>query len=177
MHLPTTSQLLSPAQLVGYLAFVLGITAFLQRDDRRLKGFLASECATYVAHFLLLGNPVASASSGVSGCRTLLSLRFRSRRLMIALMLVYLAVGAALARSPAGWLPVVGSCFATWALFTLRGVRLRLAILASTLLWLANNLLSGSVGGSLLEALIAATSVTTILRMVRQPGGETGTRP
>ncbi len=172
MHLPEASWLLSPAQLPGYLAFVLGVTAFLQRDDRRLKLFLASECAAYVAHFALLGNATAASSAGVSGARTLLSLRFRSRRLAVACMGVYLALGAALSRSPAGWLPVVGSCVATWGLFTQDGIRMRLLALVSTLLWLTNNVLSHSVGGTVLEAFIAAASVTTIVRMLREPRAE-----
>lgn len=159
---------LSPAQLLGYLAFVLGVTAFLQRDDRRLKLFLASECVAYVVHFALLGNPTAASSASVSFVRLLLSLRFRSRRLAVMVMAVYLALGAALARSPAAWLPVAGSCLSTWGLFTMRGIRMRMLVLVSTLLWLANNILSRSVGGTLLEALIAVVSVTTILRMVRE---------
>jgi hypothetical protein len=32
----------SPAQCVGYVAFVLGVTAFLQKDDRRFKQYMAT---------------------------------------------------------------------------------------------------------------------------------------
>ncbi len=162
------AQLLSPAQLFGYVAFVLGVTAFLQRDDRRLKLFLAAESATYVVHFALLGNPTAASSAAVSGVRTSLSVRFGSRRLAVIIIAAYVALGVALARTPAGWLPVVGSCFATWGLFTMSGIRLRLLVFVSTLLWLINNIVSGSVGGTLLEALIATTSITTIVRMARE---------
>lgn len=165
MHLPDLAQLLSPAQVAGYLAFVLGVTAFLQRNDRRLKLFLVSECVVYLAHFTLLGNPTAAAASGLSAVRTTASLRYRSRRLAVAVMITYLALGALLSRSAVGWLPVVGSCLGTWGLFTQHGIRMRLLVLASTFLWLANNVISGSVGGTLLEALIATASITTIVRM------------
>lgn len=167
MHLDP-SQLLSPAQLLGYLAFVLGVSAFLQRSDRRLKLLLASECVAYVVHFALLGNPTAAASSGVSTARALLSLRFRSRRLAVIVIATYLALGVTFARTPAGWIPVVGSCISTWGLFTAQGIRMRVLVLVSTFLWLVNNVLSGSVGGTLLEALVATASVTTIVRMVRE---------
>ena len=50
---------LSPAQLIGYVALVLGVSAFLQRDDRRMKLLIAVECFVYVAYFLLLGRPPA----------------------------------------------------------------------------------------------------------------------
>lgn len=177
MHLPDASQLLSPAQLLGYLAFVLGVTAFLQRDDRRLKLFLAAECLAYVVHFSLLGNPTAAASSGLSAVRTTASLRYRSRPLALAVMATYLTLGACLARSPAGWLPVLGSCLGTWGLFMMHGIRMRLLVLTSTLFWLTNNILSGSVGGTLLEALIATASITTIVRMIREQRRGAAARP
>ncbi len=168
MHLLDPSWLLAPAQLPGYLAFVLGVTAFLQRDDRRLKLYLVAEAAAYVVHFALLGNPTAASSASVSGVRTLLSVRFRSRRLAVAVMAAYLMLGAALSRTAAGWLPVVGSCLATWGMFTLAGIRMRILVLASTLLWLANDVLSGSVGGTVLEGFVATVSAYTIVRMVRE---------
>ena len=45
----------SPAQYVGYAAFVLGVGSFLQKDDRRFKIFMAAECLAYIVHFALLG--------------------------------------------------------------------------------------------------------------------------
>ncbi len=180
MHLDP-SQLLSPAQLLGYVALVLGVSAFLQRSDRRLKLLLAAECVAYVVHFALLGNPTAASSSGVSLTRVLLSLRFRSRRLALIVMATYLALGAFLARTPAGWLPVLGSCISTWGLFTAHGIRMRLLMLVSTLLWLANNVVSGSVGGTLLETFVATASIATIVRLVREartgPAIEAGGTP
>ena len=53
----------SPAQCIGYAAFVLGVGSFMQTDDRRFKLFMAGECFAYVLHFALLGNPTAVASS------------------------------------------------------------------------------------------------------------------
>ncbi len=60
---------------------------------------------------------------------------------------------------------MVGSCLGGIAIFTLDGIPLRLLLLCSTALWLVNNVLSGSVGGTILESLIATASVSTILRM------------
>jgi hypothetical protein len=157
---------LSPAQLLGFLALVLGVGAFLQRDDRRLKLLLAAECAVYVGHFALLGNPPASASAGVSAARNLLSLRFRTLWLALASVAVNVALAVALGTHGRGWIPVVGSCVGGVAIFTLHGIPLRLVLLSSTALWLTNNILSGSVGGTLLEALIATASISTIVRMV-----------
>lgn len=160
-------EIFSLAQCLGYLAFILGVTAFLQGTDRRLKLFSASQCLVYSAHFLLLGNLPASASTLVSSTRSLLSLKRRSLWLAALFIVVNLAAGAALAKTPAGWLPIVSSCAATVAMFGMRGIPMRLVLLGCTLLWLVNNILSGSIGGTSLEIVIAVANGTTIARMLR----------
>ena len=45
---------------------------------------------------------------------------------------------------------------------------MRLLLLVTTLCWLANNILSGSIGGTLLEAIIALVNGATMLRLWRQ---------
>jgi hypothetical protein len=72
-----------------------------------------------------------------------------------------------LAGNVLGWLPIIAFCIATVAVFFLQGVTMRLCFLSSTLLWLVNNIASGSIGGTLLEATIAVVNVSTILRMQR----------
>src|ERR1017187_524512 len=163
--------LLSPAQVVGYLALALGITAFLQKSDDRLKFFNATQGLVYALHFVLLGNLAACASSLISSLRSFLALRYRSWLLGAVIIGANVGLGAAFARNRAGWLPVIGSCIATIAIFTMRGVRFRCVLLASTLLWLANNILPGAFVGTLLELAKATINISTMIRMVRSSPG------
>ena len=158
---------LSPAQCFGYLAFVLGVSCFLQTDDRRFKWFMAGECLAYVAHFALLGNPTAVVSSLISMARSLLSLRTRSPWVAVAVVAANIGFGLAIADKASDWLPLTASCLGTIALFTLRGVPMRLLMLCGTGLWVANNVIVGSIGGTALEVVIAAINLTTIARMLR----------
>jgi len=158
-------QLLSPAQCVGYGAFVLGVAAFLQKTDRRLKLFNANQCLVYAAHFVLLGNVPASASSLISSLRSFAAVRTRSPLFAALIIALNLAVGAAFAGTGVGWLPVIASCAATVAIFYMEGIRLRLVLLGCTLMWLATNIYSGSIGGTLLELVIAVVNGATIFRM------------
>jgi len=160
-------QLFSPAQCVGYGAFVLGVVAFTQRTDRRLKLLQASQALVYTVHFLLLGNLPASASALLSSIRSFLALRTRSRLLAATIIGLNIAAGASFAKNGAGWLPVISSCAATLAIFYMQGVPMRLVLLGCTTLWLANNVISGSIGGTLLELVIAAVNASTIVRMLR----------
>jgi hypothetical protein len=157
----------SPAQLVGYCALALGITAFLQKSDQRLKFFNATQGLMYALHFVLLGNLPASASSLLSSFRSFLALRYRSLVLGAAIIAVNLGLGAVLSRSRAGWLPIIASCMATAAIFTMRGIPLRCVLLACTLLWLANNFITGSIGGTLLELANATLNISTMIRIAR----------
>ena len=156
---------LGAAQCFGYAAFALGVASFLQTDDHRFKLLMAGECIAYVVHFLLLGVPTAAASSVVSVARSVTSLYSRNAWLAAGFVALNIALGLQFATTWWSWLPLQASCIGTLALFLLEGVRMRLAMLVGTLLWQANNILSGSIGGTALELVVAATNGYTILRM------------
>jgi len=155
----------TPAQILGYVALVLGIAGFLQKSDTRLKVLIAAESIAYVVHFILLGNYPASGSAGVSCLRNLTSIKTRAPVWIAVFLAVNIAIGVTFATGIAGWLPITASCLATVAIFRMQGVAMRVVLLVCTLLWLVNNGLSGSIGGTVLESIIAIVNVTTILRL------------
>ena len=161
-----SGNLFSPAQLLGYVALVLGVAAFMQKCDTRLKVLIAGESIAYVVHFILLGNYPASGSAGVSCLRNLISIKSKSRWWIAVFLAVNIGIGVAFAKGITGWLPVVASGMATVAVFSIQGVALRSVLLVCTLLWLVNNALSGSVGGTVLEAIIATVNAATIVRLI-----------
>lgn len=160
-----TGSFFSLAQLLGYAALILGVSAFLQKSDRRLKVLIATESLAYVAHFILLGNYAASGSALASCLRMLVSLKSRAKGWIAFFVAVSLFIGVFFSKGWCGWLPVVASSLATVAVFALHGVVMRLVLLVCTLLWLANNWLSGSIGGTVLETIIALVNLWTIVRL------------
>ena len=123
-------------------------------------------------HFALLGNFSASASALISCVRSFLSLKSplalagrADRRYLCGCRL-------RLCRNGVGWLPVIGSAVATLAMFFMRGIPMRLVLLSSTLMWLANNIISRSIGGTVLESAIAIINISTIIRIFRSPAVE-----
>jgi len=44
---------------------------------------------------------------------------------------------------------------------------MRLLMMCGTALWIANNVIVGSIGGTALEVVIAVINLTTIVRMLR----------
>ncbi|MDR3579632.1 MAG: YgjV family protein [Oryzomonas sp.] len=154
-------------QCVGYVAFVLGVIAFLQKKDRPLKFFVGLESIAYTVHFTLLGNVTAAASALITSLRSFLAIKTSSTMVAAMVVIANVCAGLVLTKSLLGWLPVFGSCISTYAVFTMKGIPMRLVILCSTFCWLANNILCGSIGGTLLEAIIAIVNTSTIVRMCR----------
>jgi hypothetical protein len=158
-------QLFSAAQCVGYVAFAVGVSAFLQKSDRKLKALNATQSLVYSVHFSLLGNFSAAACSLLAGFRSFAALKTRSPLLAAVIIALNVAFGLVFAKNSVGWLPVIGSCLGTVGFFFMRGVRMRLVLLGGTFLWLANNILSGSIGGTALEATIAMVNLATMTRI------------
>lgn len=157
----------SLAQSIGYLAFLFGAAAFLQKNDPRLKFLNGTQCIFYALHFTLLGNLPAAGSLGISAARSFVSMKTQSRWLAALFLTLNVVVGSMLVHSRLGWLPIAGGCLATTALFLMRGIPMRVVLLSSTLCWLANNILSGSIGGTMLETTIACANVSTMIRLFR----------
>lgn len=155
----------SPAQLTGYVAFLLGVTAFAQRIDWKLKTLIAVECLAYTVHFALLGNPAASLSAGLSAVRMFVSLKTRSPYLAAFFLAANAILGGLLATSWTAVFSIAAGCSGTVAAFFLTGLGLRGLLFFATLCWLANNIVSGSIGGTLLETIIAVVNGVTMWRL------------
>ena len=170
-------QLFSAAQCVGYVAFAVGVSAFLQKSDRKLKALNATQSLVYSVHFTLLGNFSAAACSLLAGFRSFAALKTRSPLLAGAIIALNVVFGLVFAKGGVGWLPVIGSCLGTLGFFFMRGVRMRLVLLGGTFLWLANNILSGSIGGTALEATIAMVNIVTMTRIFLSRSETRATKP
>jgi hypothetical protein len=65
-------------------------------------------------------------------------------------------------------IPLTATAIATVAMFRLHGLKLRYVMLLCTFLWLINNILTGSIGGTAMESMIAVMSSITIFRLRRE---------
>lgn len=159
---------ISLAQALGFVSFALGIAAFYQKDDKKLKVVMVVFNINHMVHFFLLGAVTAGFSALLSAFRTALSVKFQSKLLAYFFIGCNLAVGFYLAEQWLDLLPIAGACIGTYALFCLEGIKMRLAFLAGALCWLSNNIVVGSIGGTLLEATLLSVNVITMLRLYRQ---------
>ena len=114
------------------------------------------QAAAYALHYTLLGNFGAAGSAGV------LQRALRRRGLFPlapgsppSSSASTSASAASWAEGIPGWLPVIGNSIGTLALFFLHGIAMRATLLSATAMILTTNVLSGSIGGTVLEIFIA----------------------
>ncbi len=169
--------MLVAGQALGLVSYGLGVYCFFQRDDRKLKIFMFILQFNNCLHFALLGAPTAVLSSFLAVIRTALSLKTSSRLVAWLFIGVSLLLGGWLAERWYDWLPVIGACIGTYALFCLTGIRMRLAFLVGASFWLANNVAVGSIGGTLLEVTLISVNSSTIVRLWLAQRRDAGNQP
>jgi len=155
------------AQGVGVIAFLIGITTFINRDERRFKMQLALYSATIGGHFFLMGAWPAGMSAGLNALRTLISLRTRSLWVMALFIILTLALGLVKLHHPIELLPVIGTIASTWALFRTTGLTTRCVMWCSTVCWVIHNFWLGSIGGTLIEGSFLVMNGVNIIRFWR----------
>lgn len=162
-----SSDFFSVAQLFGHATFLLGMVTFSRKNDGHFKQWLTAQNLLYATHFYLMGNPAAMAGALLSAARNVLSMKTRALWVAFLLLSLNVALGFVFVRSAWNVLPLLATAVATLSMFRLDGLRLRCGMLVATLLWLANNLHTGSIGGTVMEAMISLVSVFTIWRLWR----------
>nr|WP_232367633.1 YgjV family protein [Alteromonas pelagimontana] len=147
------------------LSFALGILCFYQHDDRRLKIVMVIMNLNHTLHFALLGSVTAALSALLSVARTGLSLKTSSKPVAYIFIFITFSWGIYLSDFWYDMFPIVGSCIGTYAIFCLTGIRMRIGFLLGALCWLTNNILVGSIGGTLLEFTLLVVNLFTIRRI------------
>ena len=163
-----TSDLFSTAQMFGYAVLIVGLVTFSRKRDTHFKGWLIGQNLLYAIHFYLMGNLAAMVGSMLSSTRTLLSLYTRSMVVVVMLLAVNVLLGFWVVKAAWNVIPLTATAIATVAMFRLQGLRLRYVMLLCTALSLTNNILTGSIGGTAMEIMIAVMSCITIFRLRRE---------
>lgn len=157
----------SVAQMFGHATFLLGMVSFSRKSDAHFKQWLTAQNLLYATHFYLMGNPAAMAGALLSATRNVLSMKTRALWVAILLLSLNVALGFVFVQSLWNVLPLLATAVATLSMFRLNGLRLRCGMLVATLLWLLNNIHTGSIGGTIMESMITVVSVVTIFRLWR----------
>ncbi|EGQ7980466.1 YgjV family protein [Vibrio vulnificus] len=157
------------AQALRFLSFGLGISTFYQKNDRHLKILMLVFNLNHLLHFLLLGSMLSALSALLSALRTTTSIFTSSKWVAAIFILIGIVSGLGMAEHWWELWPIVGTVIGTYSLFVVSGIRMRIGFLAGANCWLINNILVGSIGGTLLEMTVIIMNLITIYRLYRQP--------
>ncbi|MCL2891813.1 YgjV family protein [Brenneria tiliae] len=155
------------AQSVGVLAFLVGITLFFNRDERKFKLQLSVYTLVIGCHFFMMGANAAGISAMLNSARTLISIKTHNIAVMFVFIALTLALGLPGIRHMVELLPIVGTIASTWALFRTSGLTTRCVMWCSTACWVTHNIWLGSIGGSLIEGSFLLMNGFNIIRFRR----------
>lgn len=160
---------LSLTQIVGYVAMALGVTAMLQKDDKRLKIMMTFMSVALITHFVMLDRILAAISVFMAGSRSFLSIFESVMRYKNPLTVFYLvAILFFTYFIYEEWVdifPALGALNGTIAFFYLKGLHMRYALIFGAFLWLTHNFFSGSYGPFMMECILIMANIVTIIRL------------
>ncbi|WP_458023007.1 YgjV family protein [Kosakonia sp. BK9b] len=155
------------AQLLGLLAFLVGLATFLAKTDRNLRVNMALYCALMSAHFFLMGVSPAGFSEALNACRTAVSVATHGTRIFLLFLLVSVLVSFLTYEEIYQLLPAISSVLTSVALFLCKGIRTRLVLALATALWIWHNAIIKSVGGVLIETVFLVVNLYGISQVCR----------
>lgn len=153
------------AQIVGGVAFLCGVLAFLQKEDLKFRYGMVAFCFIMAIHFIMMEATVAAIGVTINGIRAFVSIKTQSRWVMWVFVVLLVSMTVPQLSSFIEALTIIGSAAGTWALFSLEGIKMRSVILFNSCCWFIHNLWLGSIGGSLVEGTFIVTNLITIIKL------------
>lgn len=155
-------------QFFGLVALVLCVVAFSSKQDDRLLALLISANVAFALQFVFFESWTAAVLTVLVIARIVLARRYLGSKTVMTVVLLASALAAALTwRSWVDVLPLIAMVLGTVGMFMLRGIAMRVFLGMAAVAWMLNNLLIGTIGGTIAEGLIVITNIVTIIRLVR----------
>lgn len=156
---------------VGTIGVLVEWRSYLLACGRAFRHWSAAGAVLWSLMYLLLGAWTAALSMAGTAVRTLVSARVNTTRHKHLASIAFVALFALLAAlSWDGWislLPTFAVINTTLALFYLGNRAMRIALLASSAAWIANDILWQAWPALLAESVAAALNLRTIARLPR----------
>ncbi|MEO9946681.1 YgjV family protein [Paraglaciecola sp.] len=153
------------AQSIGLIALCIGVSAFFQKNDQKLRYFLTVFTLFMTVHFLMLGQWTGALMAFLGSLRNYASSRTNSLKVMYGFIFVAWLLAIPNMENLVHLLPVIATTFGTLAVFRMHGIKLRLFMSMGTVCWLTHNYLVFSIGGVLVESLFLVINAHTMFKL------------
>ncbi|PCD89127.1 YgjV family protein [Vibrio mediterranei] len=163
-------------QALGFMAFGINLLAGSTVNDNRMRALICCSCLLFSTHYFFMGAVVAAINLLINSVRAFVSLRLKGAPMFWLFLAIQTVMTITYYSEAKDLLPWLASSLSCWALFLGHGLKMRLAFLLCTLIWLVNAVIVGSYGGMLndiFNAIVLSTTVYRLYRLECQPSKET----
>ena len=160
------------ALLVGWIAFIFGLSGYLIKNKRQLSLVFGAVSFIWALHFYLLGGVTASFIQVGMGIRTWFSISlYQNKQLetvyIITTSVVFLLLMSFTWQGVLSTIPTIAAINSTIA-YTRDNAIMRYMFLLSSLLWIINALLISSMPSVLVECFAIVFNLLGILRLLKK---------
>ena len=156
------------AQSIGFIALTVGASAFLHRDDQKLRYYLTAFTFLMSVHFFMLGLWTAAIMALLGSTRNYISSITNSIWVMSLFLVAAWVIAIPNSSEWVQLLPVIGVSLGTWAVFREQGIRMRFFMSLGTVCWFSHNHLVGSIGGVIIEGLFLMVNGRTMIKLFKE---------
>lgn len=157
------------SQILVGIAICTDILSFQFKEKTRIVACLLVSCVLISIHFMLLEHWTAACLGLLAATRFAASLFSTSKRLMGIFVLATIILAAVSYEGILSILACTGGIFGTVASFCKEDKQLRQLMLIATSLWLVHNVLAGSPGAVVMEALFIGSNLVGYFRYYIRP--------
>ena len=156
-------------QAIGFVALILCIISYQSNRYRKLMSIRAASEFVFCVHFLLLGVLSGSAMQFIGGIRNLAFVRLENKKnkMLIAIItfcVLFTFFGIFTWEGPISVLPIVAKNVSTIAFAMSDTRKIRLIEFPTYGFWLAFNIASGSIAGTINASLSLVSIAFAIIR-------------
>lgn len=160
------------AQITGFMAMIATMIAYFQKDDMTVKKLILISSLFWWAHFYLMGLYAWLAAVIIYVFRFALSLRYkRSKWAFMAIILTTLVAAYFTFDGLFSIIPIITSMSWAYSYFFLEKIKLRLAMMFNSSLWLVYQISVWSISWILNESFVQIILLLTVYRMLHPEGG------
>lgn len=157
------------SQILVGIAICTDILSFQFKEKKKIVACLLFSCILISIHFVLLDHWTAACLGLLAATRFTVSLFSTSKKLMVFFVLTTIVLTAVSYEGLLSILAGTGGVFGTMASFCREDKHLRQLMLIGTSLWLIHNVLAGSPGAVLMEALFISSNLVGYFRYYIRP--------
>lgn len=150
------------AQVIGFIAFGVGVYAYLQKDDKKLIIRIIFQNLLLIVHFSMLDRLTGALMQGLIMSRNVICLKYKMQFLAPVFVIIFIIIGYYTYDEWQDVLPVIGTIISTLGYFFASGIRLRACLLSANILWVIHNAVSFSIGPFFMEIVMGLANIRTI---------------